>query len=313
MRSDGREAIARAPLVVWLGEPRSTEPALVGHKAAHLSTLSRHFPVPVAFCVTTQAYRACAESLSAGAGLRQAIAEAYTSLAESSPAVAVRSSAADEDSADASFAGQLTSSLNVQGVAAVIDALETTWRSANSDAARAYRRSLGLDAAAMPVAVLVQRLVHADASGVSFSVDPVSADKTRIVVNATWGLGESLVNGSVDPDRLVADKATLSLISEELGAKERMTVPAAAGVYEVPTPSFLRSRPVLSPEERQRVFALTRDLELRLGWPVDVEFAIGPAGLSLLQCRPITTTGSEAEGSADQRRSNAVDASEDRV
>ncbi|HET8985634.1 MAG TPA: PEP/pyruvate-binding domain-containing protein [Trueperaceae bacterium] len=299
MRADGTEVDGPDPMLVWLGSPRSTEPALVGLKTSHLSSLAGSFPVPGGFCVTTRAFTACAGSSTMPAALVAAITEAYLWLAQTSPAVAVRSSAVDEDGHSASFAGQLTSTLNVEGADAVIAAIATTWRSADSEAALAYRLARGLDTSAAPVAVIVQRLVRADSSGVAFSIDPVSGDPNRVVVNATWGLGESLVNGAVAPDRLVADKATLALISEELGAKERMTILTPSGVRDVATPSFLRAGPALTADQRTAVFALTRDLETWLGWPVDIEFAFGPAGLSLLQCRPVTTAAGDQPRTGD--------------
>lgn len=277
------------PAIVWLGEVGSTEPTLVGLKTAHLSDLSHPFPVPDGFCVTTTAYRSSRGSLAAHPALVASITDAYLRLAGTGGGVAVRSSAVDEDGDAASFAGQLTSTLNVEGVDALIAAIETTWRSGASESVMTYRRSHGLGATPAPVAVLVQRLVRADCSGVAFSIDPVSGDNTLIVVNATWGLGESLVNGAIEPDRLVADKATLTLVSERMGAKERMTIPTAGGVRDVTTPSFLRARAALTTDQRAAVFALARDLETRLGRPVDVEFAFGPDGLSLLQCRAVTT------------------------
>lgn len=289
MRTDGSSVRSDGPAIVWLGQAGSTEPTLVGLKTAHLSDLAGAFPVPNGFCVTTVAYRACRGSLAAHPGMAAAITDAYQRLAQSGAEVAVRSSAVDEDGDAASFAGQLTSTLNVEGSDAVIDAIETTWRSGASEAVMAYRRSHGLGTTPAPVAVLVQRQVRADSSGVAFSIDPVSGDHCHIVVNATWGLGESLVNGSIEPDRLVADKATLALVSEHLGAKERMTIPTTGGVHDVTTPSFLRARAALTSVQRAAVFALARDLEVRHGRPVDVEFAFGPDGLSLLQCRPVTT------------------------
>lgn len=298
MRTDGSALGTASPHVVWLGDPRCTDPGLVGPKAAHLSRLSHRYPVPTAFCVTAAAFRSCAASLTVDEKLRAVIAEAYTRLAQSGAAVAVRSSALEEDSRDASFAGQLASHLNVNGVDAVVTALEATWRSSYSESALVYRRAHDL-ATSHEVAVLVQRLVHADASGVAFSLDPVTGDSLRVVINATWGLGESLVNGTIDPDRYVFDKSTLALLAAEVGTKERMTIasdPAGygTGTREVATPTFLRSRPALSPEEQSAVATLTRDLEVQLGWPVDVEFAFAPEGLSLLQCRPVTTSSGQS-------------------
>ena len=319
MSSDGFTSGPAPPQVVWLDDPRCMDPRLVGPKAAHLSRLSRHYPVPSGFCVTAAAFRTCAVSLTVDEKLRAVIADAYARLAQSGAAVAVRSSAVDEDGRDASFAGQLASHLNVHGVDAVIVALEATWRSSHSQSVRAYRRDHDL-AGSQEVAVLVQRLVYADASGVAFSLDPVSGDAQRIVVNATWGLGESLVNGTIEPDRYVFTKSTLALVTAEVGTKERMTIASGSAGYstgttQVTTPTFLRSRPALSPQQQAAAATVTRDLEAQLGWPVDVEFAFGPEGLSLLQCRPVTASTQPSANLApvDMIRAGARDAAEDAI
>jgi rifampicin phosphotransferase len=281
--------------IVSLGDVRCMDPALVGPKAAHLSALAESHPVPDGFCITAEAYRA-AQGEGLPTELAQAIGSAYARLvgdlgpgAEPDP-VAVRSSGIDEDGASASFAGQHETILNVVGLEALLDAVERTWRSLRSEGALAYRRAHGLPVEGMALAVLVQRLVVADASGVAFSVDPVGGRSDRIVVNAGWGLGESMVGGTVTPDTWSVDKATLEPVETTLSEKGRMTVAVAGGTREVTVPKFLASRPSLTPEQLRDVAALARTLETEQGWPVDVEFAFGHGRLHLLQCRPVTTT-----------------------
>jgi rifampicin phosphotransferase len=279
------------PLVLALGDPRAADPALVGPKAAHLSALAATHPVPPGFCLTAEAYRRAERAGGMDAAVRAAVADAYARLVGDvapPPPVAVRSSALDEDGPASSFAGQHETILGVVGLDAVLAAIERTWASLHGDAALAYRRDHGLPADGLALAVLVQRLVVADASGVAFSVDPVSGRRDRMVVNATWGLGESLVAGHVTPDGWTLDKADLHVVEARPADKVKMTVLDRDRTRELAVPSFLKGRPALTHADLDAVATLTRALEEHQGWPVDVEFAIADGALHLLQCRPVT-------------------------
>src|SRR5690606_11026322 len=159
-------------------------------------------PVPAGFCLTAEAYRIAAREGGLTDELAQHVREAYARLVrgDTGQAVAVRSSAIDEDGPFASFAGQHDTNLNVIGLDAVIAAIDGTWRSLHSRSAMAYRRRHGLGLDGVALAVLVQRMVPADVAGVAFSVDPVAGRQDRVVVRASWGLGESIVGGTVTPD-----------------------------------------------------------------------------------------------------------------
>ncbi len=288
-----------SPLVLALGDPRAADSALVGPKAAHLSALAGSHPVPPGFCLTAEAYRRAERDGRIDGDLHHSIAEAYALLMHDGAApVAVRSSALDEDGPTASFAGQHETVLNVVGFDAVLAAVDRTWRSLRSEAALAYRRAHGLPETGLALAVLVQRMVRADASGVAFSVDPVSGRDDHVVVNASWGLGESMVNGTVTPDTWHMDKATLAIVDERIAEKERMSVTVEGAAREVAVPGFMRTRPSLEPSQLNEVAALARDLEGRQGWPVDVEWAFQDGRLHLLQCRPVTHQATTAEPEA---------------
>jgi phosphoenolpyruvate synthase/pyruvate phosphate dikinase len=286
--------------VPFLGEPRTRDASLVGPKASHLSALAGSHPVPAGFCITADAYRFAQEVGGMPREVAGAVRDAYERLVgdrppgEAPPPVAVRSSAIDEDGPTASFAGQHDTILNVVGADAVLEAIERTWRSLRSDAALAYRRSHGLPLTGLALAVLVQRLVLADASGVAFSIDPVSGRRDRIVVNASWGLGESMVNGTVTPDMWTLDKASLAPHEVRLATKTRMSVAVDGRTREVVVPSFMRDSPSLDDAQVSEVAVLARSLEARQGWPVDIEFAFEGGRLNLLQCRPVTSAGREA-------------------
>ena len=200
----------------------------------------------------------------------------------------MRSSGIDEDTAASSFAGQHDTILDVRGARAVTDAVLAVRDSARSERARAYRAGQGISGDAR-IAVLVQQLVVADVAIVAFGIDPVRADRDRIVVNASWGLGESIVSGSVTPDAYVVRRSDQQIVERSLGSKERMTVAARDGAREVAVPTLLRERAALSDHEILAVATLVQQLGSELRYPVDIEAAFAAGDLYLLQCRPVTT------------------------
>lgn len=259
----------------------------VGGKGLSLGLLARAgLPVPPGFCVTTAAHRAHTNH-TLSESLRQQIAESYRRLGGG--AVAVRSSATAEDSTAASFAGQQETFLGVSGEREVCDAVGRCWASLHSERAKAYRQKQGVGEMAM--AVVVQTLVPAEVAGVLFTRDPLALDANRMVVEASWGLGETVVSGRVTPDRFILDWSDGNEIEKHLGHKtvERLSNGEAA-----------------VSDERQKQFCLTesqlialaelgRKVEAYYGEPRDVEWAWANGRAWLLQARPITTAG------ADQR------------
>jgi pyruvate,water dikinase len=205
--------------------------------------------------------------------------------------VAVRSSAVDEDGAGASFAGQHETYLNVTGTEAILRAVARCWESARSERALAYRRQQGLSAERVPLAVLVQQLVAADVSAVAFSANPVTGNRDEVVINASWGLGESLVGGTVTPDTFVVRKADRAVTERAIAEKQRMTIAVPGATREVDVPRFLRQEATLTDEQAAEMAQLALSLEADMGWPVDVECAYARGQLYLLQCRPITALG----------------------
>lgn len=289
--------------LTWLDQPICQTLSLTGGKAANLGKLAAAYPVPPGFCLTTQAHQRW-NGADADAALDELLTTAYATLAERTetplPRVAVRSSALGEDSHDASFAGQYETFLNVQGVEALTDAVLACWEMAQSERVAVYQRQQ--TGAKVPgtvrevpgtlgngVAVLVQALVAADSSFVAFSADPISGERGRVVINANWGLGESVVSGLATPDSYAVDSASGALLAQALGAKECMTVVSEDGVRTVAVPRFLRARPALNETQVAAVAKLAAQLEDEMGWPVDIEGAFQGETLYLLQCRPIST------------------------
>jgi pyruvate,water dikinase len=227
--------------------------------------------------------------------LADAISDAYRALSSrcggADTAVAVRSSALDEDGPAASFAGQHETYLNVRGAGAVIDAVHRCVRSATSNEALAYRRDRGLASEDVHIAVLVQQLVPADVSAVVFSANPISGSRDEVMVTASWGLGESIVGGSVTPDTFVVHKERAEVTMRDIAPKTRMTVVTDAGTTEVDVPHELQHRCSLSDDQLRAMTELAVKLERAVGYAVDIECAIAQDTLYLLQCRPITTLG----------------------
>ena len=134
----------------------------------------------------------------------------------------------------------------------------------------------------------------ADASAVVFSVNPVAPHRGEVLVNAAYGLGESIVGGTVTPDEWGLHRRTLGITREHIADKRRMTVRAPGGSREIDVPPFLRRQPSLTHAQAREAAALALDLERELGLPVDLELAWSGSEMHLLQCRPITTLAQEA-------------------
>lgn len=266
--------------ILWFGDRRCDDPAVVGGKAASLSRLSAMHPVPPGFVVA---------GTSATAGDLNA---AYERLAElcgtGQPAVAVRSSAVDEDGERASFAGQHDTFLNVVGVERLQAAVARCRRSYTTTRAAAYRASRGLGHRAGRVPVLVQQLVVPDVSLVVFTANPATGDRREVVINACWGLGESIVDGTVTPDTYLVRRSDLAVTRRCIADKRQMTVAVPDGTREVAVPEFLRTRPALTARLAVEAARLALRLEATVGGPVDVEGVYRRDRLHLLQCRPIT-------------------------
>ena len=260
--------------------------AFAGGKAVNLAELlGAGFPVPDGFCVGTPAYAQAADTAGIAALLdapdlpvrardallatpipddvAAAVTAAYLALGEAVP-VAVRSSATAEDLPGASFAGQQDTYLNVVGVDAVLDAVRRCWASLWTDRAVAYRADAGIPHAGTQLAVVVQRMVDAQAAGVLFTADPISGRRSRSVLDAAPGLGDAVVSGAVDPDHWVVDGRTIT------------SGPAAGGC--------------LTDRQVRDLVELGRRVEAHFGAPQDIEWALdGEGTLWLTQSRAITT------------------------
>jgi pyruvate,water dikinase len=139
--------------------------------------------------------------------------------------------------------------------------------------------------------VLVQQLVPSDVSAVVFSANPITGNRDEVMINSSWGLGESIVGGSVTPDTFVVGKQALDVTWRDVAWKDRMTVMTDTGTAEVDVPEELRTASSLDDDQMRAMAQLALRLESIVGHPVDIECAIAQGTLYLLQCRPITTLG----------------------
>jgi pyruvate,water dikinase len=265
--------------VLWLDSEACRSPAAVGNKCARLAILRQggHI-VPDGFAVTASCLRS--------GGWEGEVAQALIDLA---PPWVVRSSSTAEDSGGGAFAGIFATVAGLADPAMVLAAVEEVGTSIDGIQVTAYARARDIDPGSIEMGVLVQTLVEPSVAGVAFSRDPVTgAEET--VIEANYGLGETVVDGSVVPDgvRLGIDG---EIINRRLGRKTQKAVfsSARSGLERVPTSLADRKRHALSDREARRVGKLTRRLEVEIGEPADVEWAFVAAKLYLLQCRPITS------------------------
>jgi pyruvate,water dikinase len=275
--------------LLWLGDPKSFDAALVGGKAANLSRLARMYHrVPDGFSLPVTVMDE-AHPLELRGEITRAISDLMACHRLDDFIAAVRSSAVDEDGATASFAGQHETYLNIVGADAILQAVTRCWESARSEHALEYRRKQGLSVEHPQIAVLVQQLVAADVAAVVFSANPITGDRDEVMINASWGLGESIVGGTVTPDTFIVRKSDLAVVRHVIAEKQRMTVSAPGGTHEVDVPRFLRSTTSLNDEQVIEMAKLALTLEVTMEHHVDVECAYAGGELYLLQCRPITT------------------------
>jgi pyruvate,water dikinase len=268
--------------VVSLVEARDV--ALFGSKAVGLGQALRDgLPVPPGVALAGPVVEAVAGSDDKAA---KAVDESVRPLGGP---LAVRSSAIDEDGAEASFAGQHLTLLNVPGADALPSALNEIWWSANSDAAITYRQRVGLFTRPS-VGVVVQKLVAPETAGVMFTQNPVTGVDER-VIEASWGLGESVVAGRVIPDHFRVDRS--GAVLERVAGRKSVTCRSLSegGTVEEEVAPELVERLCLDDEQLRRLSALADRCEQVYGRARDIEWAIADGTLYLLQCRAVTRAG----------------------
>ena len=310
------------PLVVDLRAPESTDPSLVGGKGAALARLARHaVKVPPTLCLTTRAYESFVDGASLRAvihqelgrknfadmrweeiwdtalrirnrflraavpqAVRNALAEHLTGEFASGP-LAVRSSAPGEDAEGASFAGLHDSYIGIRGIDELTDAVRSVWASLWTDRALLYRRELAIDPDSSSMAVVIQRLIDGEVSGIAFGVHPTRPG--HMAVEAVHGLNQGLVDGTIEPDHWVIDAATGRIVEHRPPEIRRRLVLADGGTE---VEELGEATPPLDDHRLDEIVAALRATETVFGGPQDVEWTIGDGRLVLLQSRPVTTT-----------------------
>ncbi len=314
---------------VLLSEAGRTDRLRIGGKATNLKLLTAYgFPVPPGLVVTADAYdrhiqrhglrevileclagvapkddasiAACSERIKEGL-LTNALEEGFeddvrSALASIDPKAswAVRSSAVLEDLPGASFAGQQDTYLNVR-TADVADRIRRCWASYWNARAIAYRCEVKADHLAQGIAVVVQRMVRPKCAGVIFTADPVRDRRNTIVIESSWGLGESIVSGTVSPDRFECDKKSLILKNRSVARKIFALMPGEDGTERTEVAPEKQTEPSLTDAEIGRLAELGRRIESRFGCPQDIEWAIQEDEVYVLQTRPITTMVTDEE------------------
>ena len=203
------------------------------------------------------------------------------------PPVAVRSSATAEDLPDLSFAGQQDTYLNVIDQDQLLEAVVNCWSSLWTARAIGYRLRNGITNAGAAVAVVVQTMVPSDVSGVLFTANPLTGLLSESVIDATFGLGEALVSGQVEPDHFVVNVLSGEITGRTLGAKKIATRGKAGGGVESVAQDG--ERQTLSDDEIRQVVALGAKIQAEYGAPQDIEWALAGGRLSVLQSRAITS------------------------
>ncbi len=302
--------------------PLATRPEYTGGKGANLALLtSGGFKVPQGFLVIAAVYRAwldavvgwrevvqqlpCHDPAALAEAARRwreqlttvplpaAVAAEITEAVQSFPAgtcFAVRSSSTMEDLAQAAFAGQHDTFLNCCGAERVVAAVRDCFVSLWHDRAIAYRHQQGCDHSAANMAVVVQEMVNCDVAGVAFSINPITGDLTTAVIDANYGLGESVVSGGCAVDHWEVEKSSGAVLSCTIACKTMRTVCATGGgVADEALDDAAGAAPSLTTDEVAAVTELLRRVEAWFRFPQDIEWGLLDHHLVVLQSRPITT------------------------
>lgn len=313
--------------VVWVNEVGKEDIPLVGGKGANLGELVKiGAPVPPAFIVTADAYfyflainnlkprilnylslldssdpeslnqlssniRKAILSAKIPSEVSQEIIKSYSHLGNLlSPAlVAVRSSATAEDLPTASFAGQQETFLNIKGEATVIEKIRRCWASLWLPRAIFYREENKFNHFKVGIAVPVQKMIQSETSGVIFTINPVTYDKKKIIIEAILGLGELIVQGQVIPDHYEVDKDTLIISKKEISTQDKMLVKRGAENILVNVGKKLKACQKISDEQIVKLAQLAKEIEKHYFFPQDIEFAVEKGKIYIVQTRPVTS------------------------
>ncbi|MDP6647225.1 MAG: phosphoenolpyruvate synthase [Dehalococcoidales bacterium] len=324
--------------VVWFSEVTKKDVSLVGGKGANLGEMTNaQIPVPPGFIVTSQAYFDFLEQTKLMDEVRglfrsvdlndskqlQKIAAQARQIIQDAPMppettreikeayrklggglVAVRSSATAEDMPDASFAGQQSTFLNIIGEEETVAAVQACWASLFEARAIFYRVQKNYDHFKVGIAVPVQKMVQSRASGVMFTLEPVTSDRSKIIIEAIFGLGEAIVGGEITPDFYIVDKKKLTIYPKKISCQEWQLVKNTKNGNDeinikIPLQPSQQNQQKITDDDILHLAKLGRQIEDHYQFPQDIEWAKENGKLFVLQARPITTIKETADDSAE--------------
>jgi pyruvate,water dikinase len=316
-------------VVAWFEEIGKTDIPVAGGKGANLGEMTKaRIPVPPGFIVTADAYyqflkeAQLADKIRAQlkllkpkdskmlqetafqimqmisqapmpSGMAEEIKKAYQKMHQG--LVAVRSSATAEDLPEASFAGQQSTFLNVQGPSNVVEAVQKCWASLFEARAIFYRNEQRFDHSKLGIAVVVQRMVQSEISGVAFTAEPLSSDEKKIVIEAAYGLGEAVVSGDLTPDMYLLDKKSLRLLEKKVATQEWQLIrnpdsrDRKRKNIKVPIPAKDQHHQKLVDKDIAALAKIAKKIEDLYKCPQDIEWAKEQGNIYIVQTRPITT------------------------
>jgi pyruvate,water dikinase len=316
-------------VVAWFEEIGKTDIPVAGGKGANLGEMTKaRIPVPPGFIVTADAYyqflkeAQLADKIRAQLkllkpkdtkmlqetafqimqmitqapmppGMAEEIKKAYQKMHQG--LVAVRSSATAEDLPEASFAGQQSTFLNVQGPSNVVEAVQKCWASLFEARAIFYRNEQRFDHSKVGIAVVVQRMVQSEISGVAFTAEPLSSDEKKIVIEAAYGLGEAVVSGDLTPDMYLLDKKSLRLLEKKVATQEWQLIrnpdsrDRKRKNVKVPIPAKDQHHQKLVDRDIAALARIAKKIEDLYKCPQDIEWAKEQGNIYIVQTRPITT------------------------
>lgn len=334
----------RKEFVLWFDNISSEDISIVGGKCANLGEImvKTNIPVPRGFAITAYAYqyfieknnanikiasllkdldeldiknlehiskklRRYIEDLPVPEEISTSVIDSFKKLSKitgkSKLKVAVRSSATAEDLPGSSFAGQQDTYLNIDQNN-LIKYVKKCWSSLFTPRAIVYRKEKGFSHSDVLISVAIQELIDSKKSGVMFTIEPVSGNKDVIVINASWGLGESIVSGKVIPDEYVVNKKDLSILHKKISKKEKQIIPAKKGTILVNVNRDLKELPALTDSQIIQLAEYGLKLEKHYGCPQDIEWTVDNEDrIFILQARPETLFGrkSKAEENIEER------------
>ncbi|OGH06152.1 MAG: phosphoenolpyruvate synthase [Candidatus Levybacteria bacterium RBG_16_35_11] len=320
-------------LVAWFKEVGKEDVSLVGGKGANLGEIiNSGLPVPNGFIITSTAYynfikenklalkikhllstvnfekqesldqvsKHIKQTIIKGTISQELVSQVYSAYRQLSGSlkdilVAVRSSATAEDLAGASFAGQQETFLNVKGEAALLEKIKEGWASLFEPRAIFYRHEQHYDHLKIGIALVVEKMIESDKSGIMFTIDPVTNDKTKIVIEAIYGLGEMIVQGEVTPDHYEVSKDELKILNKDISLQTKALKRESGENKEVKISKNMGKKQKITDKEIITLAKLGKKLENHYYFPQDSEWAIEGGKIYIVQTRAVTTTGSDKQ------------------